>query len=75
MAPKWKEKKKAKKQQEKVLAREEAERERIRRYNRAYRKTHLAETAARQRRWRAKKGSKSSIIGSDERVRSLGQTV
>ena len=60
MASKWKEKKKvkrqeelAKRQAESIIRSQEAERERIRRYNREYRKAHLAETAARQRRWRA----------------------
>jgi hypothetical protein len=39
---------------------QEQERERIRTYNRVWRKAHLQETAARQRRWRAKKKAKSN---------------
>lgn len=55
MTSKWKEKKKAKKEQARILAKEKEEKERIRRYNRAYRKNHLVETAARQKRWRERK--------------------
>lgn len=66
MTSKWKEKKKAKKASEEKerIRLEEEERQRlavekgknrIRLYNHVYRKAHLAETAARQRRWRAKK--------------------
>ncbi len=49
------EKERLRREQEFDLQKVEFERERTKKYNRAYRKAHLAETAARQRRWRAKK--------------------
>ncbi|WP_415283575.1 hypothetical protein [Candidatus Nitrososphaera sp. FF02] len=70
MTSDWKKKKKLKNEQAKRDAIIEAEKDRIRRYNRHYRVTHRAETAARQRRWRQKKATFSS-----GKVKSRGRVI